>query len=292
MWSPRRTTRRSASWSRIAPAAASAENSPSEWPASAIGVDVAAQARPARQRGAEDRGLREARRLVDAGEGVLADELDCRFEQIGTYCRHEGAHIRWSGCPVRGTGRRWGWNRTCPYRCGPSIHQNRRSPRCGGCIGYRSGGSCRRRRGRRAPRLPSRACRSDRVLHPAPGPTSTRRSAASRRSAGSSRASSRRSPRTRSCARCTPTRTSAPPRTACACFSCSTGAGRRRTPTRAATRACACATTRFGSACAERDAWLRAMRVAVDEAGLAEPHRERLWSYLESTANHMINAPG
>ena len=28
---------------------------------------------------------------------------------------------------------------------------------------------------------------------------------------------------------------------------------------------------------AERDAWLRAMRVAVDEAGLAEPHRARLW---------------
>jgi hemoglobin len=39
----------------------------------------------------------------------------------------------------------------------------------------------------------------------------------------------------------------------------------------------------------ERDAWLRAMRVAVDEAGLGEPHREQLWSYLESTANHMIN---
>jgi len=42
----------------------------------------------------------------------------------------------------------------------------------------------------------------------------------------------------------------------------------------------------------ERDAWLRAMRVAVDEAGLAEPHREQLWSYLESTAAHMINSPG
>ena len=39
----------------------------------------------------------------------------------------------------------------------------------------------------------------------------------------------------------------------------------------------------------ERDAWLRAMRVAVDEAGLPEPQREQLWSYLESTANHMIN---
>ncbi len=43
---------------------------------------------------------------------------------------------------------------------------------------------------------------------------------------------------------------------------------------------------------AQRDAWLRAMRVAVDEAGLAEPHREQLWSYLESTAAHMVNRPG
>lgn len=43
---------------------------------------------------------------------------------------------------------------------------------------------------------------------------------------------------------------------------------------------------------AERDAWLRAMRVAVDAAGLEEAYRTRLWEYLESTANHMINAPG
>jgi hemoglobin len=48
----------------------------------------------------------------------------------------------------------------------------------------------------------------------------------------------------------------------------------------------------FRIATAERDAWLRAMRVALDEAGPAEPHRARLWEYLESTANHMINAPG
>ncbi len=41
----------------------------------------------------------------------------------------------------------------------------------------------------------------------------------------------------------------------------------------------------------ERDAWLRAMRVAVDEAGLGEPQREELWSYLESTATHLINSP-
>jgi hemoglobin len=42
---------------------------------------------------------------------------------------------------------------------------------------------------------------------------------------------------------------------------------------------------------AERDAWVRAMRLAVDEAALAEPHRERLWAYLEGTANHMMNSP-
>jgi hemoglobin len=41
---------------------------------------------------------------------------------------------------------------------------------------------------------------------------------------------------------------------------------------------------------AAREAWLRAMRVAVDEAHLAEPHRERLWSYLESTAHAMTNS--
>ena len=40
----------------------------------------------------------------------------------------------------------------------------------------------------------------------------------------------------------------------------------------------------------ERDAWLRAMRVAVDEAGLSEDHRAELWSYLTATATHMINA--
>src|SRR5919112_3046079 len=34
----------------------------------------------------------------------------------------------------------------------------------------------------------------------------------------------------------------------------------------------------------ERDAWLRAMRVAVDEADIAEPLRRQLWDYFESTA--------
>ena len=42
----------------------------------------------------------------------------------------------------------------------------------------------------------------------------------------------------------------------------------------------------------ERDAWLAAMRVAVDEAGLEPTLREALWTYLESTATHMINSPG
>ncbi|MBO0839979.1 MAG: globin [Sciscionella sp.] len=40
----------------------------------------------------------------------------------------------------------------------------------------------------------------------------------------------------------------------------------------------------------ERDAWLRCMRVAVDEAGLAEPYREQLWQYLEMAANSLVNS--
>jgi hemoglobin len=42
---------------------------------------------------------------------------------------------------------------------------------------------------------------------------------------------------------------------------------------------------------AERDAWVRAMRIAVDAAEVAEPHRTRLWEYLESTAHQMMNSP-
>jgi hemoglobin len=41
----------------------------------------------------------------------------------------------------------------------------------------------------------------------------------------------------------------------------------------------------------ERDAWLRAMRVAVDESEIEEPYRRQLWEYFESTATHMMNAP-
>ena len=43
---------------------------------------------------------------------------------------------------------------------------------------------------------------------------------------------------------------------------------------------------------AERDAWLRAMRIAIDEAGLADAHREQLWQYLEMVAHSMTNSPG
>ena len=42
----------------------------------------------------------------------------------------------------------------------------------------------------------------------------------------------------------------------------------------------------------ERDAWLDAMREAVDAAGLEQSHRERLWEYLQMTAQHMVNSSG
>lgn len=38
---------------------------------------------------------------------------------------------------------------------------------------------------------------------------------------------------------------------------------------------------------AHRDAWLRAMRIAVDEAGVAPPHRDRLWGHLETVASNL-----
>jgi hemoglobin len=40
----------------------------------------------------------------------------------------------------------------------------------------------------------------------------------------------------------------------------------------------------------ERDAWLAAMRVAVDEAGLSDAHRAQLWQYLQYAAASMINS--
>ncbi len=41
----------------------------------------------------------------------------------------------------------------------------------------------------------------------------------------------------------------------------------------------------------ERDAWLRAMRTALDETQIAEPYRARLWSQFELTATRLINTP-
>ena len=40
----------------------------------------------------------------------------------------------------------------------------------------------------------------------------------------------------------------------------------------------------------QRDAWLRCMRIAVDEAGLDEPHRKQLWEYLEMAAHSLVNS--
>ncbi len=43
----------------------------------------------------------------------------------------------------------------------------------------------------------------------------------------------------------------------------------------------------FRIAGVHRDAWLRAMRIAVDEAGVASPHRERIWAHLETVASNL-----
>lgn len=48
----------------------------------------------------------------------------------------------------------------------------------------------------------------------------------------------------------------------------------------------------FSIGAAERDAWLSAMRTALDEADLDAPYRDELWSYLETTAHSMQNRPG
>ncbi|GAB1645551.1 globin [Krasilnikovia sp. MM14-A1259] len=40
---------------------------------------------------------------------------------------------------------------------------------------------------------------------------------------------------------------------------------------------------------AERDAWLRHMREAVDSLGLPEPHHSALWEYMERAAYFMVN---
>ncbi len=39
----------------------------------------------------------------------------------------------------------------------------------------------------------------------------------------------------------------------------------------------------------ERDAWLRCMRVAIDEAGLEPERHRRIWEYMEMAAMSMMN---
>jgi hypothetical protein len=41
----------------------------------------------------------------------------------------------------------------------------------------------------------------------------------------------------------------------------------------------------------EHDAWLRCMRIAVDEADLSPAVRDQLWQYLEYAAASMVNSP-
>lgn len=43
---------------------------------------------------------------------------------------------------------------------------------------------------------------------------------------------------------------------------------------------------------AAHDAWLKHMRVAVDELGLSEKHEQELWKYLTYAAASMINSAG
>ncbi len=42
---------------------------------------------------------------------------------------------------------------------------------------------------------------------------------------------------------------------------------------------------------AERDAWLRHMRAALDEVGLGEAHDKQLWDYLVMAAHSLVNQP-
>ena len=48
----------------------------------------------------------------------------------------------------------------------------------------------------------------------------------------------------------------------------------------------------FAIGIAERDAWLRHMRAAVDSLDLPESALVPLWDYLEMAAHSMVNQPG
>jgi hemoglobin len=43
---------------------------------------------------------------------------------------------------------------------------------------------------------------------------------------------------------------------------------------------------------AAHDSWLRHMRTAVDELGLAPEYERQLWDYLVYAAASMVNTPG
>jgi hemoglobin len=43
---------------------------------------------------------------------------------------------------------------------------------------------------------------------------------------------------------------------------------------------------------AERDAWLRHMREAIDELEMAPEHDHALWTYLIAAADSLVNDPG
>jgi hemoglobin len=48
---------------------------------------------------------------------------------------------------------------------------------------------------------------------------------------------------------------------------------------------------RFTIGEAERDAWLRHMREALDELGLDAEHDKQLWDYLVTAAHSLVNQP-
>ena len=253
-------------------------------------VDVAAHARPARQRGAEDRGLREARGLLHAGKGVLTDELDRSIEQIGTYCRHEGAHIRGLAA-LSGEQDGGGAGIEHANTVASRVYAEQAFPPGGGCIGSGRGGRSRRLRARR----PAVSREYDRIVSSTPPPPvhtffdAIGGEPAFRRIVARFFEEVAADPILRAVYT---DEDLGPAEERLRLFLMQYWGG---PTTYSDTRGHPRLRMRhhpFRIGLAERDAWLRAMGVALDDAGLEEPHRARLWEYLESTANHMINAPG
>ena len=75
------------------------------------GTAVELERVPAGEAGAEDRGLGEAGALLDAREGVLADQLGARARAGRGRAARRGRACRGSGCPGRGTARPGRWVR-------------------------------------------------------------------------------------------------------------------------------------------------------------------------------------